>query len=149
MCHLNLIIYSIHRFTTQFPKQRIKVCTTMISGRAVPRKPLSFSCHANHASCNTTTPLVSPNMASPILNECECCREGTKVHQIEANTRGTNQSGYEKTPMCAQCSSKSYGHTRSTANSAQASSLGHGNNNVWSVVQRQQKHPQQACLQPS
>ena len=32
--------------TTQFPKQRIKVCTTMISGKAVPRKPLSFSCHA-------------------------------------------------------------------------------------------------------
>ena len=61
---------------TQFPKQRIKVCTTMISGRAVPRKPLSLSCHANHASCNMTTPIVSPNMASPILNEC--CREGTK-----------------------------------------------------------------------
>jgi hypothetical protein len=61
----------------------------MISGRAVPRKPLSFSCHANHASCNMTTPIVSPNMASPILNEC--CREGTKTDQIEANTRGTNQ----------------------------------------------------------
>ena len=61
----------------------------MISGRAAPRKPLSFSCHANHASCNMTTPIVSPNMASPILNEG--CRDGTKADQIEANTRGTNQ----------------------------------------------------------
>ena len=61
----------------------------MISGRAVPRKPLSFSCHSNHASCNMTTPIVSPNMASPILNEG--CRDGTKADQIEAITRGTNQ----------------------------------------------------------